>query len=319
MTTNLSYSTYQQPPSTESLKEFSKHQDDRNETTFISKKLKVTALVMGFLVLAAFMLSTEILHQRKDALTKTVAPTDEPSKTVPTYIDTGSSSSDSSSSSSNNGMDFPPATIDVDQYFPPEQESEQVEDEAAPEEEDAPAEESEETEDTAGEDAKPAIPDAPADATEPVLPPVAQLDPGDPLHPRVSSAASMPIKVIRSDSRLSPLYMSYATTEFGWLRTLFSKYGFVGNRLTDPKKYIFPEAIQTSGLEGAAESWAYATMYSGSTCKGDVQSIAGIANQECIPVAGFGGDKGQAIMMDCLSNGDVVMNAFNANDCSGYV
>jgi len=23
-------------------------------------------------------------------------------------------------------------------------------------------------------------------------------------------------------------------------------------------------------------------------------------------------------MMDCLSNGDVVMNAFNANDCSGY-
>ena len=33
--------------------------------------------------------------------------------------------------------------------------------------------------------------------------------------------------------------------------------------------------------------------------------------------AGFGGDKGQAIMMDCLENGDVIMNAFNANDCTG--
>ena len=294
MTTNLSYSTYQQPPSEESLKEFSKHQDDRQDT-FISKKLKVTALVMGFLVLAAFMLSTEILHQRKNALTKTVAPTDEPSKTFPTYIDT-----DSSSTSSSGGVDFPPATIDVDKYFPPEAEDEQPssENNEAPEETEEAQQEEEEEEQVvdSGSDEetyKPAIPDAPADTTEPVLPPVAQLDPGDPLHPRVSNAANMPVKVIRSDSRLSPLYMSYATTEFGWLRTLFSKYGFVGNRLTDPKKYTFPEAIQTSGLEGAAESWAYATMYSGSACKGDVQSIAGIANQECIPVAGFGGDKGQ--------------------------
>ena len=36
-------------------------------------------------------------------------------------------------------------------------------------------------------------------------------------------------------------------------------------------------------------------------------------------VSGFGGDKGQAIMMDCLENGDVIMNAFNANDCTGNV
>ena len=34
-------------------------------------------------------------------------------------------------------------------------------------------------------------------------------------------------------------------------------------------------------------------------------------------ISGFGGDKGQAIMMDCLENGDVIMNAFNANDCTG--
>ena len=93
-------------------------------------------------------------------------------------------------------------------------------------------------------------------------------------------------------------------------------------------------------------------MYDGSHCgasnKGEVavpQSVAGLANHMCIPVSGsyckcnittipyplnvtyfliphsfisgFGGDKGQAIMMDCLENGDVIMNAFNANDCTG--
>ena len=38
-----------------------------------------------------------------------------------------------------------------------------------------------------------------------------------------------------------------------------------------------------------------------------------------MPIAGFGGEKGVAFMMDCRDNGDVVMNAYNANDCSGYV
>jgi len=37
-----------------------------------------------------------------------------------------------------------------------------------------------------------------------------------------------------------------------------------------------------------------------------------------LPIAGFGGEKGVAFMMDCRDNGDVVMNAYNANDCSGY-
>ena len=49
------------------------------------------------------------------------------------------------------------------------------------------------------------------------------------------------------------------------------------------------------------------------------RSVAGIANNECLPIAGFGGEKGVAFMMDCRDNGDVVMNAYNANDCSGYV
>jgi hypothetical protein len=48
------------------------------------------------------------------------------------------------------------------------------------------------------------------------------------------------------------------------------------------------------------------------------RSVAGIANNECLPIAGFGGEKGVAFMMDCRDNGDVVMNAYNANDCSGY-
>jgi hypothetical protein len=57
-------------------------------------------------------------------------------------------------------------------------------------------------------------------------------------------------------------------------------------------------------------------MYSGSTCEGEVQSVAGIANGQCLPVTGFGGE---GVMMDCRSNGDVVINVYTSQDCEGYV
>ena len=41
-------------------------------------------------------------------------------------------------------------------------------------------------------------------------------------------------------------------------------------------------------------------MYTGSECEGTVQSVAGIANHQCIPIIGFGGDAAKAIMMDCI-------------------
>ena len=199
----------------------------------MSRKLKVTALVMCFLVLGAFLLSTEIIH-RKQNLSKSVSTTttDAP-KSIPVYIDT---EADSTVANKEEDTYIQPVEIKVD-YVPVEEEQQQQEEE----------QEEESSSSSSSSTVKPAMPDAPTDSTEPVLPPVASLDAGDPLHPRVSSAASMPVKVIRSDARLSPLYMSYATTEFGWLRTLFSKYGFVGNRLTDPKKYTFPEATLTTG------------------------------------------------------------------------
>ena len=231
MTTNLSYSTYQNPPSTESLKQFSKHQSDQTESNVMSRKLKVTALVMCFLVLGSFLLSSEIIH-RKQSLSKNVSVTTDAPKSIPVYIDTEESTTETKEEET---IYIPPVENKVE-YVPVEEEEEQQQ-----------AEEEEESSSSSSSTVKPAMPDAPIDSTEPVLPPVASLDAGDPLHPRVSNAASMPVKVIRSDARLSPLYMSYATSEFGWLRTLFSKYGFVGNRLTDPKKYTFPEATLTTG------------------------------------------------------------------------
>lgn len=233
MTTNLSYSTYQNPPSTESLKQFSKHQSDQTESNVMSRKLKVTALVMCFLVLGAFLLSSEIIH-RKQSLSKNVSVTTDAPKSIPIYIDTEEGTTETKEEEA---VYIPPVENKVE--YVAIQEEEQQEEEVVDEDEGSSS--------SSSSTVKPAMPDAPTDTTEPVLPPVASLDAGDPLHPRVSNAASMPVKVIRSDARLSPLYMSYATTEFGWLRTLFSKYGFVGNRLTDPKKYTFPEATLSTG------------------------------------------------------------------------
>ena len=247
--------------------------------------------MMGFLVLAGSLLSSEIIHRKNQLKTNMKDTTDVPTKAIPIYIDTTTTIEDSSASSDSS------YAIIEETYNPPSEEAEEVQEPT----EDVEEEESE-------EDNTPALP---------VQPPVVSADPGDPLHPRVSTAASMPLKVIRSDARLSPLYMSYATEQFGWLRTLFSKYGFVGNRLTDPKKYTLPEAALTKDAVGPVDAWAYATLFTGSDCKEEIQSVAGIATHECIPMAGLGGERGQAIMMDCLSNGDVVMNAFNAPDCSG--
>lgn len=128
----------------------------------------------------------------------------------------------------------------------------------------------------------------------------------------------IPVSDIRSDTRLSPLFMSRYTDDYGLMRTFFSKYGLVGNRLTDKEKYHIPTPVQTSEVKGDASSWAYATMYSSSSCQGTKISVAGLASQQCIPVAGFGGDNSQAFVVDCTSS-QVVINAYSAQDCSGSV
>lgn len=129
-----------------------------------------------------------------------------------------------------------------------------------------------------------------------------------------------PLSDIRSDSRLSPLFMSSHIDTEGLLRTFFSKYGLVGNRQTSKDKYEVPTDIQsTSEVKGDAATWAYATMYSGATCQGTTISKAGLAGQQCIPVAGFGSSStSQAFSIDC-SSGQVVLNAYTAQDCSGPV
>ena len=104
---------------------------------------------------------------------------------------------------------------------------------------------------------------------------------GDPNHP--APAKSVPtvtiptteaadttkpvndIANIKSDTRLSPLFMSSHTETNGMLRTFFSKYGFVGNRLTDKEKYHIPTAVLTADVKGDAAIWAYATMTSGTS------------------------------------------------------
>jgi hypothetical protein len=141
----------------------------------------------------------------------------------------------------------------------------------------------------------------------------------DPAHPAGAKVKPvMPASEIRSDTRLSPLFMSSYTDKYGLLRTFFSKYGLVGNRLTDKEKYHIPTPIQTNEVKGDASSWAYATMYDSSSCQGTKISVAGLASQQCIPVAGFGGDNSQAFVVDCTAS-QVVINAYSAQDCSGAV
>ena len=138
--------------------------------------------------------------------------------------------------------------------------------------------------------------------------------------PTVGDKPVTPISEIRSDSRLSPLFMSSHIDTEGLLRTFFSKYGLVGNRYTDKEKYQAPTDIQsTSEVKGDASTWAYATMYNGATCQGSTISMAGLAGSQCIPVAGFGSSStSQAFSIDC-SSGQVVLNAYSAQDCSGTV
>ena len=130
-------------------------------------------------------------------------------------------------------------------------------------------------------------------ATTPVVPVVATsptvgVDPnapipktiilGDPNHPATAKTVPMVIPVteaaditkpvndvanIKSDTRLSPLFMSSHTDTNGMLRTFFSKYGFVGNRLTDKEKYHIPTAVLSADVKGDAATWAYATMTTG--------------------------------------------------------
>ena len=59
-------------------------------------------------------------------------------------------------------------------------------------------------------------------------------------------------------------------------------------------------------------------MTPGGTCQGDTVSVAGLAGQQCIPVAGYGGSTSQAFMIDCANN-EVVLNGYSAQDCSGAV
>ena len=143
----------------------------------------------------------------------------------------------------------------------------------------------------------------------------------DPDHPAAVVAGTKPATAltdIRSDTRLSPLFMSRYTDTNGMLQTFFSKYGLVGNRLTDKEKYQVPKAVLTTEVKGDAASWAYATMYSGSSCQGGTVSMAGLASGECIPVAGFGGDDSQAFMVDCSSS-QVILNGYTTQDCSSAV
>jgi hypothetical protein len=141
----------------------------------------------------------------------------------------------------------------------------------------------------------------------------------DPDHPAtVKVKPVIPASKLRSDTRLSPLFMSRYTDDYGLLKNFFSKYGLVGNRLTEKSKYKVPAAKSTVGIKGDAATWAYATMYDSSTCGGSTISVAGLAGQECIPVAGFGDDNSQAFMVDCDST-QVVINAYGAQDCSGAV
>ena len=123
----------------------------------------------------------------------------------------------------------------------------------------------------------PVVATAPAVGVDPNAPIPRTIILGDPNHPApaktvpvvpITEAADTTKPVndianIKSDTRLSPLFMSSHTDTNGMLRTFFSKYGFVGNRLTDKEKYHIPTAVQTAEVTGDAAIWAYATMTTG--------------------------------------------------------
>jgi len=125
------------------------------------------------------------------------------------------------------------------------------------------------------------------------------------------------LKNVRSDSRLSPIFMSRYTEEKDLFHTFFSKYGLVGNRKTNSKKYT-PTKVKSNSVKTAADkTWAYATITEGETCTGDVVSIGAITTQECFPISGYGSDDSNSFMLDCTEGGDIVINAYESADCSG--
>lgn len=198
--------SYQQLPTTESLKEFNNHKSpaETTEHPFFTRKMKVTALAMFCLVLIVSMVSSVIVH-RKQVITKSQSSTDAPSKiqkvtTVPTYIDTDTS------------------TTTVVANTPVVEKEQEVEEEEKEEEVIV---------------AAPVV-DVPkvkvnAPVQAPVKAPVAVPEAVEVPVREAPGSLNINVPLVYSDARLSPLYMSSAALEFGWLRTLFSKYGFVGN------------------------------------------------------------------------------------------
>ena len=225
--------SYQQLPTTESLKEFSNNKSpmESTEHPMFTRKMKVAALAVFCLVLIVSMVSSVIVH-RKQVLTKS---TDAPSKaqkitTIPTYIDTGASTS--------------VTTTVIDNTSPPS----------------SPVEVEQEDEEAVVVAAPVPVVDVPKVKTVPVQAPIAVPEVVPVREAPGSNNVNVPL--LFSDARLAPLYMSSAASEFGWLRTLFSKYGFVGNRGEHGAYNI--SFVSTNGLKSPSGSWSYATMYTGS-------------------------------------------------------
>jgi hypothetical protein len=217
--TETNYS-YQNLPHVESLKDFAPER--QTVPVFFTRKIKMMALLMLCFVLVGSMFSAEVIHRNR--VRQISSSTTDASKSFPAHIDNTDTNTKISpvvdeeaetAQEDNQSVVVTPAAVTKPTPAPTAKVVE-VEEEAEEEEE-----EEEEVE---------------------VEAPAANNRVPNDLLPKAYS-----------DSRLSPLFMSYAASDFGWLRALFSKYAFIGNRALDKTKYTAPVANLTLGRTGAVQ------------------------------------------------------------------
>jgi len=125
---------------------------------------------------------------------------------------------------------------------------------------------------------------------------------------RAASSSAPTVGIMKSGrwynlyaSRTAPVAMSSYLSQKGFLPVFFEKYGFT----FDKSQPLATEAVTKldMGVKGDPTYWVTSTLYTGSTCDGDVVSVGGFAGNTCLPVVLTSGS--QAVTFSCSSSNQV--------------
>ena len=125
----------------------------------------------------------------------------------------------------------------------------------------------------------------------------------------MQSSSMVEMDTFKSPSRTAPIFMSSYVEEKGLIETFFEKYQLLGKTpFTGPGG---------AAVKGDASYWVMSTVYTGSTCSGDIVSTAGFAGATCFPYAiSANDDPYQSLTLTCGS-GSVIATLYEQTDCTG--